>query len=445
MQKKTLPWSAAFFSLSLALIGCLKSGDDTTGARSEPSAVLDADHGGARIALPQIDPAALGKGGVDTTIPDTLAKAWFDLTITGDNMPEQSYSFPVSKQTNPIIEIKGIPAGKNRSFHGRLVNGRGVTTHEGITLADIQGGVFADIRLFLAKALGSATICVVIEGQPLPPCAMEDTLLPPPNPWPGRDSSAIGGCWLLSSAWVSGKVKLYDSMMNGSMGTLLSDSGAVLFFTTWARNHDTLAAILVSPNLDQKWLFYGLVAGNNEGWMGTITNYTTGKTTPFGSKSLSCSTTDSSKIPHDTVPATKPPTGSIPMPGSGAPETTLCFEMRFDYGNSACEVQGYAKMDFLDGKIMFGNMLVADIPNREYSGIIGSYDSASINFYGVTQVGAPMSRDTLSLQGRMGIGATMAKGSYVRLPSEKKGIWTMSLVACGSWTPKYPDPSCTAK
>jgi len=322
----------------------MKSGEDATGVRAEPATVLDANHGGARIALPQIDPAALGKGGADTTIPDTLARVWFQLSITGEGMSELSYSFPVTKQANPLIEIKGIPAGKNRSFHGRLVNGSGLTTYEGITLADIQGGVFTEVRLFLAKA-GSASVCVIIEGQPLPPCAVVDTATPPPNPWPSRDSSAIGGCWRLSSAWVSGKVKLYDTMMNGSMGTLQSDSGATLFFTTWARHRDTLAAILVSPDLDQKWLFYGFVAGNNEGWMGTITNYTTGKTTPFGSKSLACSAVpDSGKTPRDTVPK---PVGSIPMPGSGAPRTTLCFEMRFDYANSACEVQGYAKMDFL--------------------------------------------------------------------------------------------------
>jgi hypothetical protein len=442
MQKKTLLRTTAFLSLSLAFAGCMKSGEDATGVRAEPATVLDANHGGARIALPQIDPAALGKGGADTTIPDTLARVWFQLSITGEGMSELSYSFPVTKQANPLIEIKGIPAGKNRSFHGRLVNGSGLTTYEGITLADIQGGVFTEVRLFLAKA-GSASVCVIIEGQPLPPCAAVDTVTPPPNPWPSRDSSAIGGCWRLSSAWVSGKVRLYDTMMNGSMGTLQSDSGATLFFTTWARHRDTLAAILVSPDLDQKWLFYGFVAGNNEGWMGTITNYTTGKTTPFGSKSLACSAVpDSGKTPRDTVPK---PVGSIPMPGSGAPRTTLCFEMRFDYANSACEVQGYAKMDFLGGNILFGDMTIADRPAREYSNIIGSYDSASINFYGVTQDIQPMSRDTLSLQGRLSADATMAKGSYVRLPSEKKGIWTMSLVTCGSWTPKYPDPSCALK
>jgi hypothetical protein len=224
------------------------------------------------------------------------------------------------------LEITGIPAGKKRSFHGILLNGSGVMTHEGATTADIQGGILTDIRLYLARA-GSAGICVVIEGQKLPTCA-----------------------------------------------------GA-----------------------------------------------------------------DSSKVPIDTTPKPGPDAGGpIPMPGSGAKEATLCFEMRFDYADSACEVQGFARMDILDGKIMFGNMMVADNPYIGYSGVHGSYDSASISFYGVNDNGLTLLSDTLSLQGYMGIGGTMAKGNYQRFPSGKKGVWTMSSVVCGSWNPKFPDASCSA-
>jgi len=452
MRSKTRLWTTAFFSVSLALAGCMKSGDNATGVIPESSAVLDADHGGARIVLPDIDPAALGKAGKDTTvrdttIRDTTVKAWFELSITGENMMTLSFRFPLTNKGNGPYEIKGIPAGKSRSFHGSLFNANGILTHEGITQADIVGGAFTEIRLFLAKASGSAEVCVVIEGQKLPPCAGKDTLMPPPKPGPGPDSGAVGGCWQLSSSWVSGKVKLYDSMLNGSMGMIRRDSGADLYFTTWGRHGDSLLAIVVSPDRDQKWLFSGVVAGNNEGWMGVLSNYTTGKSTPFGAKSLSCAVvTDSGKAIPDSVPPPKPvPTGSIPMPGSGAPRTTLCFDMRFDYGNGPCETQGVAKMDFLDGKILYGNITVADVPSHFYSSVMGSYDAATIRFYGVTADEPGVSRDTLSLQGNMSLGANMAKGDYVRWPSGKRGNWTMSLVACGSGTFKTPDPSCTAK
>jgi hypothetical protein len=118
--------------------------------------------------------------------------------------------------------------------------------------------------------------------------------------------------------------------------------------------------------------------------------------------------------------------------------------MRFDYGTNACELSGIAKMNFLNGRIPAGNMTVADRPSRTYSAIMGQYDSSAISFYGVTAEVPGSQRDTLSLKGRIGIGATMAKGDYVRLPSGKKGNWTMNVVVCGSWTPVYPDSSCFA-
>ena len=447
MQNKTRLWSAAFFSSALALAGCMKSGEQATGLRPEVAGELDATHGGARIALPEIDPAALGKTGKDTPVADTLAKAWFELSITGENMKEMFYRFPLPNPGNLPFEIKGIPAGKKRSFHGSLLNGNRVATHEGITQADIQAGTYAEIRLFLAKAGGSAAVCVVIEGHMLPPCA-GDTLKPPPNPWPEPDSGAIGGCWQFSSAWLSGKVKLYDSVVNGMKGVFQRDSGGDLPFTTWARHGDTLVAILISPNFEEKWLLQGWVSGKNEAWTGGISNHATGKTTSFAAKSLPCSVVaDPGKVPTDPVPNPKPvpgAAGSIPLPRSGAPRTTLCFEMRFDYANSACEVQGLAKMDFLDGKIVYGYIMVADRPNREYTVAGGSYDSAAIAFYGITRDDSAVPRDTLSLRGYMGAGATMAKGDYQRWPSGTKGIWTLNAVACGSWTPKYPDASCSA-
>lgn len=319
MKSKLGFLASAVVAIPLAFAGCMKSGEDTAGSRPESAGVLDAGHGGARIVLPEIDPAALGKAGADTSRPDTTATAWFELVITGDNMQTLSYRYALGSKGSTAFEIKGIPAGKKRSFHGSLVNAKGVLTHEGVTLADIQAGAFTDVRLFLAKASGSAEVCVVIEGQKLPACAA-DTLPPPPPPATG---------------------------------------------------------------------------------------------------------------------------GSIPMPGGGAKQTTLCFEMRFDYGTNACEIQGFAKMDFLNGTIPFGDIMVADRPGRFYSSVLGKYDSSAISFYGVTDAStAP--RDTLSLQGFIGKDRTMAKGDYTRWPSGKKGNWTMSVAACGSWTPVYPDSSCFA-
>jgi hypothetical protein len=331
MQKTMYRWTTVLFAVSLALTGCMKSGEDATGARSETAPALDESHGGARIALPDIDPSALAKLGPDSASPDTAATAWFELGITGDGMPSLFYKFPLAKG-GQTFEIKGIPAGKQRSFHGSLRNANGVLTHDGITLADIKAGAFADVRLYLAKAGGTANVCVVIEGQKLPACAQDS--LPP-------------------------------------------------------------------------------------------------------------------KLPPDSVPVPPKPDsgalGSIPMPGAGSTQATLCFEMRFDYGTTACERQGFAKMTFQAGKITQGNMVVADRPSPFYTGIMGQYDSANISFYGVTQDAGVTVQDTLDLKGRVSLDATMAKGDYLRLPSGKKGNWTMKVAPCGAAYPVYPDPSCPAK
>jgi hypothetical protein len=318
MRNKIRLVTASWLTLSFALAGCMKSGEEATGVPAGTESVLDASHGGARITLPEIDPTALGKLGA-SALPDSGAKAWFQLSITGENMPGQAYLFPLTGKGGQTFEIKGIPAGKKRSFHGSLLNAGKVVTHEGITLADIQAGAYTDVRLFLAKANGSANVCVTIEGQTPPPCA-SDSL--PPKPVP-------------------------DSI------------------------------------------------------------------------------------------------GAIPMPGSGASQTTLCFEMRFDYG-SGCELQGYAKMSFLNGTITYGDILVTDKPVRDYTRAMGQYDSSNISFYAVTREANNGVFDTLSLKGRIGLGATMAKGDYLREPSGKQGNWTMKVVACGASTAVYPDSSCFA-
>lgn len=447
MQTRTRHSVVALFAMLLALSGCMKSGEEATGLKSETSPGLDAGHGGARLVLPAIDPAALAKAGLDSSLPDTLAAAWFELRISGESMKEMFYRFPLTVQGGQSIEIKGIPADKGRKFHGSLFNGNGVLTHAGITLADIQGGMYADVRLYLAKASGSAGICVVIEGQKLPDCAVTDTL-PPTDPWPVPDSAAIGGCWSIASSWIAGKAVFYPSPVDGYSGKLLRDSGAALHFTTWARQADTLAAILISPN-GEKWLLRGVILGSNSVWSGNITVFTTGQSASFSAKTLPCSlVVDPGKVPTDSVPVPPKPdsgaTGSIPLPGSDTALTTLCFEMRFDYGsNPRCETPGHAKMSFLDGAITHGNILLAEWPGIHFWSTRGQYDSSAIRFYGVTEKDSVGASDTLSLQGYLGAGATMAKGDYVRLPSGKKGNWTMNLVICGAWTPVYPDSSCS--
>lgn len=447
MQKRFTFWTSALLASAIALIGCMKSGEDAAGSRSGTDPVLDESHGGAHIVLPEIDPAALEKGGADS-VYDTTAKAWFELAISGENMQELSYRFAITGKGGQAFDIKGIPAGKKRSFHGRLLNANRILTHEGITVADIQAGSYADVRLFLAKANGSASVCVVIEGQKPPACAT-DTLPPPVDPWPVPDSGAIAGCWQLYSSWIAGQVKFYDTQVNGGMGVLLRDSGEALHFTTWSRQLDTLAAILISPDSGKKWLLRGTILGSGTAWIGTITDYATGKTASFTAKTLPCGMVpEPGKTPPDSIPVPhKPdpvPAGSIPMPGSGGKQATLCFEMRFDYCTGACELSGYAKMDFLEGKILYGDLNVADRPGRSYTKLMGLYDAGSISFYGVTPDMSSAIHDTLSLTGRIGVGADMAKGDYLRLPSGKKGNWTMKVTPCGTWTPVYPDSSCFA-
>ncbi|MEO7423605.1 MAG: hypothetical protein ABI036_00360 [Fibrobacteria bacterium] len=45
--------------------------------------------------------------------------------------------------------------------------------------------------------------------------------------------------------------------------------------------------------------------------------------------------------------------------------------------------------------------------------------------------------------GIISVDRTQTKGGYIRLPQEKKGIWSMTSVVCGSWTPVFPDSSCS--
>jgi hypothetical protein len=195
------------------------------------------------------------------------------------------------------------------------------------------------------------------------------------------------------------------------------------------------------------------VIQNGSLWIGSGVGEPMESPFSFYGKPIPCAEDTIIVPPKDTVPppidTVLPPkdtlkAGRIPSPTSSAGETTLCFEMRLDYGGG-CEMAGYAKMNFFAGQITKGNITVADSPSRTYTQILGSYDQKSIHIESVLPgFGVPVA-DSMMYDGAISNDRTMAKGDYIRLPSEKQGIWTMSSVVCGAWTPKYPDSSCLIK
>jgi hypothetical protein len=312
-----------FLGLSLlALSGCLKSPQDPVenglDGNQQPQ-LIDADHGGARIQLPSIDPAALMKASADSTKkPDSAAVAWFDLTISGSGMADMHFLYSIGvKPGGNAFEIKGIPAGPARKFTGKILDGNRKVAYEGAATTDVVGGKYSELQLRLSKSAGSVGVCVIIEGQPLPPCA----------------------------------------------------------------------------------------------------------------------------IPVDTLPPDTIPVGSIPLPGGNPKEQTLCFAMQFDYGGE-CRTEGFAKMNFVPGIIKFGYVTVNRKTPMTYSSILGSYDSTNFSLQAVLPATASAPADSLMLKGILSAKADMAKGEYVRLPSMKKGIWSMAVIPCGNITlapPKCPD------
>ncbi|MEO6094799.1 MAG: hypothetical protein ABIW76_03630 [Fibrobacteria bacterium] len=294
--------------------------------KNQDPQLINATHGGVRIQLPTIDPAALQKTSADTTKPPVPTVIWFDLSITGSGMAEMHFTYSIGvKPGGNAFEIKGIPAGLARKFTGKIIDGNKNVAYEGAATADVIAGKYSDLEMTLSKSTGSVGVCVIIEGQPLPPCA----ILPPIDP-------------------------------------------------------------------------------------------------------------------PDTVPVRVPvpvPVGSMPLPGGNPKEQTLCFSMQFDYGGD-CRAEGFAKMNFIPGVIKFGNLTVNTNTQRSYSSILGMYDATSFRLQAVSTADGSTPVDSLMLTGMMGAGATMAKGEYVRLPSMKKGIWSMAVITCGSiiWAP--PNPKC---
>ncbi len=455
MIRYTAIKATALFALSLGAMSCMKPGQEVTGSESSPTgatALLDAKHGGARISLPEIDFATLSKVGKDAVPNDTMTRAFFELTITGANMTSMVFQYPLSNKGGQTFEIFGIPAGTKRSFHGRLLSSDKQLTHEGVTVTDIKSGVLIDLRLYLFKSAGAAKVCVVIEGQKLPACAL-DSVPPPPLP---PDTVTSSSCWHVSSDSVSGQMSLYSEYVNGYLGVLVTPNGIRLPVTTWLRLGDSLSVIVIRPSMDKKWRFSGPVTANVQ-WTATGVGgpmespfLLYGKTIPCGDTVIVPPKDTLPPPPMDTLPPPKDSVrvGAIPSAASSAGEVTLCFEMRFDYAGK-CELSGIAKMGFFAGQITRGNITVADRVSSMFSETRGDYSKSPslIHIETISPVSSASGNgvaDTLVLDGNISSDRTMVKGEYLRLPEEKKGIWTMTSVTCGSWKPKYPDSTCFA-
>ena len=426
-------------------IGCMKSDPNANSINSSINDLgggtgLDASHGGAHIVLPEIDPTTLNKQGTNSGGKDSLILAWFELTISGEKMSDMFFQFPLGKKGGSGFDIKAIPAGKSRSFHGRLLSRDRQLTHEGTTVADIRGGEYSDIHLYLAKAMGSANVCVVIEGQKPPACAV-DTILPPPPP----DSQIINHCWYVSSDSISGRLHLFDTVQNGYRGLLVSTLGAKLPVTNWYYSGDSLYVYMLSATKNKKWLYSGPIQASGNLWLGTGFSSPTFAYVPFYGKPISCIEDTVFVPPVDTVvvpPKDASTGGIIPRSTSSEGEVTRCFEMRMDY-NDMCQTSAFAKMSFKGGQITGGYILVGDRPNRTYTQILGNYDEGKINIESVLPNSGMTIADSIMYNGIISSDRTMTKGDYIRLPMGKKGSWSMKTIACSNWTPTYPDSSCS--
>lgn len=229
------------------------------------------------------------------------------------------------------------------------------------------------------------------------------------------------------------------------MGVIITQQGKKLPITTWSYQKDSLSVIVLRSSMDKKWFLSGnIVAGPV--WSAVGTGYPMESPFLVFGKPDTCSGTIIPPIDPPTPPRDTMKAGSIPLPRSTAKDSTMCFQMRFDYGNK-CELEAFAKMSFVSGSITRGYINVGDKPGREYSVEFGTTDQtpSSIHIFSTRPTSGPHSKDTLDIKGIISIDRTMAKGEYLRLPSMTKGNWTMKSVVCANWTMKYPDESCFTK
>jgi len=190
----------SIFGISLALLG-LFGCDVRDRSPTQPEAA--GGKGSARIALPRLPAEYLS---------DSAAQAWFSLSITGPGMVPISRTWPLTREAGAAVVVNGIPAGM-RVFLGKLikldaVNGDTTVTHEGGDTAYIGRDSVSEVFLYLkASTLGSAHVCVEVEGWP-----SDSSCIPPPPPSPVM----AAGCYALQVT-KAGPIPGHDTVFAGSL------------------------------------------------------------------------------------------------------------------------------------------------------------------------------------------------------------------------------------
>lgn len=163
----------------------------------DPSAVPpESASGSARVALPELPSGYLAG----------YAQAILYLDVTGPGMAPIRIAAPLAEGKAGSVDVKGIPPGKPRVFHGLLVRIDGskkdsTVTHEGSDTTGIQAGVVTEVHLFLkANGLGGAHVCLDVEGWPSNPACGK-----PPIPQPGFPKVDSLACWAVEQRTTDGR------------------------------------------------------------------------------------------------------------------------------------------------------------------------------------------------------------------------------------------------
>jgi hypothetical protein len=163
----------------LMLASCMQPENPSLGPDARDEAV-----GEAEIHLPSLPPGFLGKAAAHAET-DTLMgplPATFILTLSGGGMEPRRESWPMGDSSLGPIKVADIPVGL-RLFKGELAVG-GAVAYVDSVWAMVEAGRTVAVHLRLRQTSGSATVCVEIEGLPLPAgCA------------PVRRIPDVSGCW----------------------------------------------------------------------------------------------------------------------------------------------------------------------------------------------------------------------------------------------------------
>jgi hypothetical protein len=226
-MKKSISASYAYLGLTLALGGCLGTGDEPIQVKRAPP--TSATTASVRLTLPRIDLRTLPKSGADTSNP----LAWFVLSISGDGMDSIKLSFPFGLSDSMThLEIKSVPVGHDRHFHGELLNASKRLTHVGDVSTTIYGDSLNAISLKLRYANGIVGLCVEIEGQPTPACGSNDSIhtdtmvIIDDSIWRDSvavDSNRVDSGWV-DSSWVDSSFNntTVDSLSKNTVPEILS-------------------------------------------------------------------------------------------------------------------------------------------------------------------------------------------------------------------------------